>query len=57
MLFIALASVLDFAALAFGPQSVIAPLGSLTIVANAFVAPALGERLHPHVCCCPAWSS
>ena len=50
MLLIALASAFDFAALAFGPQSVIAPLGSLTIVANAFVAPAmLGERLHAGV--------
>lgn len=36
---IILASVFDFVALAFGPQSVIAPLGALTIVLNLFVSP------------------
>lgn len=50
MIFVVLASVLDFVALAFGPQSVIAPLGSLTMVCNAFVAPRMhGEKLHPQV--------
>lgn len=50
MVGIVLASVFDFVALAFGPQSVIAPLGSLTMVANAFVAPWMhGEKLHKHV--------
>lgn len=44
------ASVLDFMALAFGPQSVIAPLGSLTMVANSFIAPYMhGESLHKQV--------
>jgi drug/metabolite transporter (DMT)-like permease len=46
MLGIILASVFDFVALAFGPQSVIAPLGALTMVMNACVAPWMhGERL------------
>jgi uncharacterized membrane protein len=46
MLLIALASVFDFTALAFGPQSVIAPLGALTMVCNAYIAPAMhGEKL------------
>lgn len=50
MVGIVMASFCDFAALAFGPQSVIAPLGSLTMVANAFVAPMMhGEKLHPNV--------
>ncbi|KAH9261369.1 hypothetical protein BASA81_000001 [Batrachochytrium salamandrivorans] len=50
MIFIIMASVLDFVALAFGPQSVIAPLGSLTMVANAFIAPWMhGEKLQPGV--------
>jgi len=45
-----MASLFDFAALAFGPQSVIAPLGALTMVANAVVAPMMhGEKLHTHV--------
>ncbi len=44
------ASILDFMALAFGPQSVIAPLGSLTMVANSFIAPYMhGESLHKQV--------
>ncbi len=44
------ASIFDFAALAFGPQSVIAPLGSLTMVANGCVAPWMhGEKLHNNV--------
>ena len=50
MVMIVLASFCDFAALAFGPQSVIAPLGSLTMVANAFIAPWMhGEKLHKQV--------
>jgi hypothetical protein len=50
MAFIVLASIFDFVALAFGPQSVIAPLGSLTMVANAFIAPWMHkEKLHPSV--------
>ena len=41
-----LGSIFDFAALAFAPQSVIAPLGSLTLVSNVFLAPLLlKERL------------
>lgn len=44
------ASIADFVALAFGPQSVIAPLGSLTMVANACIAPWMhGEKLHSQV--------
>ncbi|RYG42616.1 hypothetical protein EON68_01615, partial [archaeon] len=36
----------DFAALAFGAQSIVAPLGSWTLVANSVIAPAfLGERI------------
>jgi len=43
---IILASVFDFVALAFGPQSVIAPLGSLTMVLNGCIAPFMhGEKL------------
>ncbi len=43
---IILGSVADFAALAFGAQSIIAPLGSLTLVSNVFFAPCLlGETL------------
>ena len=43
---IILGSICDFAALAFGAQSIIAPLGSLTLVANVFFAPCLlGETL------------
>jgi hypothetical protein len=39
-------SVADFVALGFGQQSIIAPLGSLTLVANMFFAPyLLGERI------------
>lgn len=50
MIMIVAASVCDFVALAFGPQSVIAPLGSLTMVSNAIVAPKMhGEKLHRHV--------
>jgi hypothetical protein len=50
MVMIVLASVFDFVALAFGPQSVIAPLGAFTMVANAFIAPWMhGEKLHPKV--------
>lgn len=50
MVLIVMASVLDFAALALGPQSVVAPLGSLTLVANTFVAPWMhGEKLQPGV--------
>jgi hypothetical protein len=36
-----LGSIFDFAALGFAPQSVVAPLGSLTLVANVFFAPLL----------------
>ena len=50
MMCIVLASIFDIVALAFGPQSVIAPLGSFTILANAFIAPKMhGEKLHPGV--------
>lgn len=43
---IILASVFDFVALAFGPQSVIAPIGALTIVMNGCVASYLhGEKV------------
>lgn len=50
MVCIVMASVFDFVALAFGPQSVIAPIGALTMVANAFIAPWMhGETLHPGV--------
>ena len=39
-------SVCDFGALAFGAQSVVAPLGSLTLVANIFFAQAMhGEQV------------
>lgn len=41
-----LAALGDFAALGFAPQSIIAPLGSFTLVANlAFASIMLGERL------------
>jgi hypothetical protein len=36
---IILGSVFDFAALGFGAQSIVAPLGSLTLVANVVIAP------------------
>ena len=50
MVGIVLAAIFDFVALAFGPQSVIAPIGSLTMVANALIAPWMhGEKLHPQV--------
>lgn len=50
MILIVMASVCDFVALAFGPQSVIAPLGSLTMVANGIIAPMMhGEKLHKQV--------
>jgi len=50
IVFIVFASTFDFVALAFGPQSVIAPLGALTMVANIFIAPWMhGETLHPQV--------
>ena len=36
----------DFAALAFGAQSIVAPLGSWTLVSNVVIAPAfLGEKI------------
>lgn len=39
-------SILDFIALIFAPQSLIAPLGSLTLVSNTFLAPILlGETI------------
>jgi hypothetical protein len=50
MVLVVLASIFDFVALAFGPQSVIAPLGALTMVSNAIVAPWMhGEKLHKRV--------
>jgi len=50
MVCIVLASVFDFVALAFAPQSVIAPMGSLTMVSNTCVAPWMhGEKLHGSV--------
>ncbi|KAH9261284.1 hypothetical protein BASA81_000988 [Batrachochytrium salamandrivorans] len=52
MLGIILASVFDFVALAFGPQSVIAPIGALTIVMNGCVASYLhGERVTRMIVC------
>jgi hypothetical protein len=43
-------SVFDFSALLFGPQSVIAPLGALTMATNGFTAPCmLGEKLRKGV--------
>jgi hypothetical protein len=43
---VTLGSVLDFVALIFAAQSIIAPLGSLTLVANSFFAPLLlGETI------------
>jgi len=46
LLMVIIGSLADFAALAFGAQSIIAPLGSLTLVANVFFAPCLlGETL------------
>lgn len=38
---VVIGSIFDFAALAFAPQTVIAPLGSLTLVSNVFLAPLL----------------
>jgi hypothetical protein len=47
LLGVILASVFDFVALFFAPQSVIAPLGALTMVSNACVAPWMhGEIMH-----------
>lgn len=47
---VVLAAVFDFVALAFGPQSVIAPIGSLTMIANACIAPRMhGEKLHSRI--------
>lgn len=46
MALIGAGSVADFAALGFAAQSIVAPLGSLTLVANMFVAPLmLGEHV------------
>ena len=46
LVLIIIGSAADFAALAFGAQSIIAPLGSLTLVSNVFFAPCLlGETL------------
>ncbi|GBG28659.1 Magnesium transporter NIPA2 [Hondaea fermentalgiana] len=46
---IVIGSLFDFAALGFGAQSVIAPLGSLTLVANMFFAQYMhGEKLSQH---------
>mmetsp|Transcript_10690 Transcript_10690/g.17482 ORF Transcript_10690/g.17482 Transcript_10690/m.17482 type:complete len:801 (-) Transcript_10690:45-2447(-) len=43
---ILIGSIFDFAALGFGAQSVVAPLGSLTLVANIFFAQLMhGEKL------------
>ncbi len=38
LLFIILGSIFDFAALSYGPQSLVAPLGSLTLVSNVLFA-------------------
>lgn len=47
LLAIAVGSVLDVMALSFAPQSVLAPLGSLTILSNTIIAPVLhGEKLN-----------
>lgn len=41
-----LGAVLDFLSLGYAPQTVVASLGSMTLVINAFIAPcALGEKL------------
>jgi len=43
---ISLASLLDLFALGFAPQSLVAPLGALTMVLNAYVAPCMhGEEV------------
>ena len=50
---IILASVFDFVALAFGPQSVIAPLGALTMVVNGCIAPYMhGEKIGRKIIWC-----
>jgi len=41
-------SLADFAALSFGPQSLVAPLGSLTLVSNAIFAPLLLKETIGH---------
>ena len=41
LLLIALGSIADFVALGFAPQSLVAPLGSFTLVSNVFLAPLL----------------
>jgi len=49
LVLIILGSLADFTALSFGPQSLIAPLGSLTLVSNAIFAPLLlKEHLSPN---------
>jgi len=46
---IILGSLADFTALSFGPQSLVAPLGSLTLVCNAILAPLLlREQISRH---------
>jgi drug/metabolite transporter (DMT)-like permease len=43
---VALASLADLVALAYAPQSIVAPLGSITLVANVFFSPyLLGEKI------------
>lgn len=50
-----LGSILDFAALAFVDQAVVAPLGSLTLVSNVFFAPLLlGEKVNRKQLYCTA---
>lgn len=44
MVAITSASILDFTALSFAPQSVVAPIGSLTIVSNAIIAPLMHKE-------------
>ena len=39
-----LGALLDFAALGYAPQSVVAPLGSLTLVVNVFVSPFMHDE-------------
>ena len=41
-------SLADFAALSFGPQSLVAPLGSLTLVSNVIFAPLLLKETIGH---------
>jgi uncharacterized membrane protein len=56
---VVLGSLADFAALSFSPQSMIAPLGSLTLVSNVIFAPyllkekigALSYDIYVCVCC------